>query len=208
MAISCEIIDQQRLEPAFELVTQVFVQSSTLHQAMAVDLDKYRQYLYPSFLAMIGERLSIAAMDDQTNEILGCLIVTELGAPQEIVQGTPEYLKPIAALTAELCLRYRQRRPYVGGEVVLVDMGAVSPSAGGKGVYQTLRNVAQETARDRGFRYVVGELSSAATQHVIINKLGHRKMAEVSFNEFDYEGRRPFQSISEPRSIILAEFEL
>ena len=84
-------------------------------------------------------------------------------------------------------------------------MGAVSSLAAGQGVYQKLRNAAQNNAKELGYRFVVGELSSASTQHVVLNKLGHSKVAEVLFSSFEFAGSRPFASINEPESIVLAE---
>jgi len=89
-----------------------------------------------------------------------------------------------------------------------VDMAAVSETMMGKGLYKTLRKAAQIRALQSGFTRIVGELSSAATQHVVLNQLGHRQIAEVIFNSFEFENQRPFHRIKEPRSIILAEGEL
>ncbi len=52
------------------------------------------------------------------------------------------------------------------------------------------------------------ELSSAATQHVVLELLGHRKMAEIPFAEFQFGEEHPFQAIKEPLSIILSEGKL
>nr|MBX2838286.1 hypothetical protein [Gammaproteobacteria bacterium] len=59
-----------------------------------------------------------------------------------------------------------------------------------------------------GFRSVVGELSSSATQHLCINKFGHTVQAEIAYESFMYEGENPFSKIKEPPSIILAEGDL
>ena len=84
-------------------------------------------------------------------------------------------------------------------------MGAVSSAARGQGIYQRMRATAHEVARDKGYKRVLGELSSAATQHVVLNQLGHRKMVEILFSEFRYSETLPFASIENPPSIILSE---
>ncbi|MEM7292239.1 MAG: hypothetical protein AAF420_02430 [Pseudomonadota bacterium] len=87
----------------------------------------------------------------------------------------------------------------------MVDLAVVAREAGGRGVYKNLRLQAQTLAKIEGFETCVGELSSAATQHVLMNKFGHRVVAEVEFAEFEFDGKKPFASISDPTSIVMAE---
>ncbi|MEM7075195.1 MAG: hypothetical protein AAF484_08920 [Pseudomonadota bacterium] len=193
------------LEQSFELVTRVFVDGSTLHRALRIDLDLYRSYLRPSFDAMVAEGLSVMVVEPVSQRILGCLIVTAFAPP---VGGANHRFAPLAALTSELVARYRQKRQLRPGEAALVDMGAVAPEVSGGGLYKAMRDRAHHTARKRGFRFVLGELSSAATQHVVLGRMGHRAMAKVAFAEFEYQGARPFASIKTPESLILSEGDL
>jgi len=71
-----------------------------------------------------------------------------------------------------------------------------------------MRRFAHSNAKKLGYQSVIGELSSAATQHFVLKKLGHTKQAEVLFESFDNNGTKPFQSIQEPKSIILAGWVL
>jgi len=203
--IQIGLLTPDSLEPAFELASEVFVNSSTLHRALNIGLREYRSYLLPSFEQMIDEGLSVMARNDETGEVVGCLIATDF-APQsdEGIEVRGKFT-PLAALTQSLCRQYHEHRSIVTGQVVLADMGVVSESALGTGVYQRMRDALCLYAQRRGFDRIVGELSSAATQHVVIEKLGHEVCAEIVFADFEFDGERPFNSITEPRSIILAE---
>ena len=109
-------------------------------------------------------------------------------------------------LTATLAAEYAQARGVPEpGQVVLVDMAAVSPAGRGQGVYLRMRQAAQALAREKGFSCVVGELSSAVTQHVVRDVLGHAVVAEVRFADFVWRGQRPFAGITAPESIVLTE---
>ena len=68
-----------------------------------------------------------------------------------------------------------------------------------------MRAAAQDLARRRAFQRVLGELSSSATQRYVPERLGHKKEAEVEFATFEMEGTRPFRTIVDPPSFILAE---
>jgi len=201
-------LDHTLNQRAFELVTEVFVEASTLHRALKAGLGEYREFLRPSFKAMVSEGLSVAAVHKSSNKLAGCMIVTDFHNQSTQTLNTHPIFSPMSALTVELCKQYSQKRLTRAGQAILVDMGAVSKDARNAGVYQEMRSVVHETAAKRGFQRVIGELSSIATQNVVLQKLGHRKMAEVDFETFKFKGRYPFQKIEEPASIILAEGDL
>jgi len=201
-------LDKPLVEPAFTLATEVFIQGSTLHRALGIGLEEYRNYLRPSFSAMVAEALSFCAVGCESRELIGCLIATDFSASIDAPVVASGEFAALSALTRELSRSYHEHRAVNAGEVMLMDMGVVSPRAIGTGVYQKMRATAQARGRERGFRWVVGELSSAATQHVVLNKLNHRKVAEVMFSDFEFGGAVPFRSIESPRSIVLAEGDL
>ena len=205
MDIEFGILERVHLDEVFDLATRVFSENSTLHQALGITLEAYRDYLHRSFIAMVEEKLSVVARDKQQDRIIGCLIVSDFYHQLEPCHDALGVFSPLAALTQSLCKQYIQHRAIGSGEAVLVDMGAVSSAFIGKGVYQQMRKTAQEHAKLMGFRFVIGELSSVSTQHVVLNKLGHEKVAEVFFKDFAFEDSFPFASIEEPQSIILAE---
>ncbi|MEM6586872.1 MAG: hypothetical protein AAF641_00355 [Pseudomonadota bacterium] len=199
-------VTPDQFDEAFDLVTEVFAQSSSLHAALDVALAPYRQGLRPSFKAMVSRNLSLAARTTD-GRMLGCLIATDMYATLSDAPPSGPYPE-IAALTRSLTQTYHKQHALGPGEVLLVDMAATHPDARGLGTYQAMREHIQPIARAAGFRAIVGELSSAATQHVVLTKMGHRKVAETHFQGFEWNGTRPFQSITSPPSIILAEGRL
>ncbi len=194
----------EQADAAFELATRVFAAGSTLHTALGIGLAEYRDYLRPQFGSMLAEGLSVAATTEPGGALAGCLLATDLAGTMHPGAVSAKFA-PLAALTEALCRQYRQFRDFGAGEVVLIDMAAISEGYACRGVYQALRQAAQERAREKGYAWVVGELSSVATQHVALNRLGHQKRAEIRFAEFEHGGARPFAAITEPLSIILAE---
>ena len=149
MTIEVRVLDQHLQQPVFELATQVFVESSTLHRALGIELEEYREYLRHPFEATVGEGLSVAAVDRETGNVMGCLIATDFHKHLNKTVRSSGKFSPLAALTRALCDQYQQRRTVSPGEVILVDMGAVSPAAAGKGVYQEMRCFAQRHARKK-----------------------------------------------------------
>lgn len=208
MQIEIVPIKDPYLPQAFALATEVFATQSTLHRALNVNLEAYRTYLAPSFDAMVAEKLSVVAVAPETQTVLGVMIATDFHhqfAPQS---AAPDPFAPLQALTAELTRLYRRKYSITPGQVALVDMAAVATSANGHGLYRKMRTALHASAKHQGFEAVVGELSSAATQHVVLDRLGHQKIAEVTFASFEFEGKRPFETITDPARIILAQGQL
>jgi len=120
----------------------------------------------------------------------------------------PDSIRPVAALLQSLDALYRNQRQIVLGDYLLVDMAVVSSAACGQGLYRKLRTFVHQHGCNAGFKWVVGELSSAATQRVCVADFGHKICAEIDYRSFEYSGQRPFSTISDPRSILLVEGEL
>lgn len=195
-------------EAAFSLACQVFVDGSVLHQALGIPLDEYRAYFRGPFTTLLAHDLSLVAVDERDGTVLGCLLARDYAEPAPGDAPVPEKLEPLAALLHALEQRYRAIRSIAPGRCMLVDMAIVSPHAAGRGIYRRLRESAHRLGREAGFEQVVGELSSAATQHVCVNGFGHRVRAEIAYASFEHRGRRPFAAIREPVSIQLVEGDL
>ena len=87
----------------------------------------------------------------------------------------------------------------------MVDTAAVNPDSAGHGAYRALRMALAVHAYECGYRFVVGELSSAVTQRLVLDRLHHKNCAELILADFIYDGKRPCAAINTPAKIILAE---
>ena len=182
--------------------------ASTLHKALNINLEEYRPYLQVSFEDMASSGLSVAAIDTKTDDVIGCLIGCDFYDHIKSKSIAPSKFAPLSALSTALCQSFIEQRKPNAREIAYLDMAAIAPDYLNQGIYQEMRKYTHAHAKQRGFQSVIGELSSAATQHFVLNKMGHTKQAEVSFEYFEYQGKNPFQSIQEPTSIILAEGQL
>lgn len=208
MPIQFQPLTTPKQRAAFDLVTEAFVNASTLHKALNIGLEEYRPYLQVSFDQMASSGLSVVAIDTKTNEVIGCLIACDFYHQIHAESTAPKKFAPLSALSKALCHSFIKQRAPKAGEIAFLDMAAIAPAYLGQGIYQEMRRFAHANAKKLGYQSVIGELSSAATQHFVLKKLGHTKQAEVLFEHFDNNGTKPFQSIQEPKSIILAEGKL
>ena len=202
------MLDQANAVAAFNLVCDEFANGSVLHKVLGVTPEVYRAYLRDQFFLVIEQNLSLIAINIDKGNILGCLIACDFLGHETPTAQIPARFKPLSALLHQLESEYLKKRSIDTGDCMLVDLAVVSRQASGLGIYQKLRDEAKELARVAGFRYLVGELSSAATQHVCVNRMGHSVITEVEYATFEYDGQFPFAQINQPTSIQLVELEL
>lgn len=179
-----------------------------LHRTVGVSLDEYRKYMHRSFDAMCQQDLSVVATDTVSNKIVGCLVACDYALAEQGSTDMPECMKPVSALLQKLDSLYREGRCIEPGDYLLVDMVAVSSEVRNRGIYRTLRQAVHQIGYDAGFKWVVGELSSAATQRVCRSEFGHTVRVEINYQNFEFCGRRPFALIGDPDSIQLVEGKL
>jgi len=203
--IEIQSMTKDHAQEALALSCEVFVEASALHSAIDISVKEYRQYMDAPFRAMVCQGLSLVAVDTKTGKLVGCLVACDYLTQGQKSTMVPDKLKPVNALLSSLDDTYRKIRQLQTGQCMLVDMAVVTPTERGLGIYSRLRETAHKTGQDAGFSLVVGELSSAATQHLCVNHYKHRIYAEIEYSTFKYMGKTPFSSIKTPRSILLAE---
>ncbi len=201
-------LNENNAAEAFSLACKVFVDASVLHTATGVGIEEYQSYMKSSFMTMISQGLSLVAIDNCSNEIIACIVACDYHEQVHSTAIIPETLKPINAILQRLDDAYRAKRPLRSGQCMLIDMAVVSPSARGQQYYRILRESVHQIGLKAGYERVVGELSSAATQHLCINRFHHNVYAEIEYASFEFNGNKPFSAIKEPPSILLVEGEL
>jgi hypothetical protein len=196
--ITLKQIDNSIAKDAFLFVSEVFAARSTLHRAINIEIDLYRDYLKAGYQQAIDQGLSIVAVDESEQEICGVLIAKDIIAKDIMVSDTTtqvlqvKKLLPITKLSQKLDEIYLTQRQINLGDAVLVDMAAVSQHHGGSNIYKDMRLKAHSIATQKGFKFVIGQLSSPKTQEIILSELGNRNCGEIVFSEFTCDGRHPF----------------
>ncbi len=110
MTIEIQGLEREYFEPAFELAARTFAASSTIHRALNIGLSEYRDYLRGPFEKMVSEGLSVAAFDPDTEELVGCLVVTDFALSSADSSDPPRKFGPLVALTSEMCRQYKSKR--------------------------------------------------------------------------------------------------
>lgn len=189
-------------ELALKLAVDVFLRGSVLHKIAGLEKDSYLNCLRPAFVENAKQNMSVVALDEQGN-VIGCVIACDFTKQGAVLSH--KNLRPMQALFSELETQYLKHRPVSHGTSVLIDMACVHPDHLKGGIYTRMRNAVHDLARQQGFTYVIGELSSVATQRLVVEKMGHKVIVSVAFSDFQFEGLTPFQTIHNPKAIVLTE---
>jgi len=208
---SIQPLNLNRCKEATYFVCSEFVSSSVLHTVLNISLDDYIDHMSSPILSLICEGMSFIAVDEATDEIIGCILAGEFNAVSSSDSNTtapkrvPEFAKIIDSLLSSLTSCYQEKREVTSGSTVFVDIAVVSSAVRGQGIYTALRERVHGWARAHHYTHIIGELSSATTQYVCTEKLGHKVICEIPYKSFEYNGKYPFASIEEPKSIQLVE---
>lgn len=197
-----------RVIDALQFVCKEFVTESVVHRAVGIEYDSYLEYMAEPFTAMAADNLSFIAVDEDNDELVGCVLAGDLNKTYPNSVPVPDALAPVKALLSELEKTYRADRPGAEltaalGETLLVDIATVAARARQQGLYRKLRLAAHSAAKAKGFDCVIGELSSTPTQRFCVDKLGHRVVSEVNYAGFEFNSEYPFAAIQQPSSIQL-----
>lgn len=70
-------------------------------------------------------------------------------------------------------------------------------------MYEKLSLIVEEIARSKGFEYSIGIASNISSQNISINKLGYQPVYKLKYGDFEYKGRKVFDSIKNTEYIVL-----
>jgi hypothetical protein len=200
-----KVLDGTHGEAVVECVARLFAEREPMVLALGLSVDQMRPFVTLICERAVEEELSVVALDAATGQLLGGLLATDFGAEAQPEaadwQRACEPLLPVLELLGQLEQPFRAVEDLSPGKYLQVLMAAsLSPS---RGIYTRLREEAHRRAARRGFTHVVGEPSGVATQHVLVHKWQQQVVAEVCYRDFEFDGERVFQAISEPQSCVL-----
>lgn len=178
-----------------------FSRSGALASALSLSASELQPMIQRLARQIACEGLSIVAFDDQSNELLGCLLMRDNAATTSQQEIPPPRLAALYAFLTQL----RRCAP----ELAAAPPGCnahwimAATSRRNQGICTAMLGFAQSLARAHGYRYVVAECTAAASQHVAVQTFGHAIRAELRYDDFTFENQRPFGRIVEPPSCLL-----
>lgn len=72
-----------------------------------------------------------------------------------------------------------------------------------KGIATSLYTISQKNAQEKGFKNIIAILTGLISQHIYLNKLGFKKIDELIYKDFCFQGKHLLSNV-EPKTCVLA----
>jgi hypothetical protein len=120
--------------------------------------------------------------------------------PPELYRDLHDW-RPVRAIFNLLHTRFKANSPRIEYGKVLHPLyfTSVRPEFQKAGVVTELWKKSLELAANMNYTEMVAEGSTEVAEHVLARKLGFKEIANVEFDEFLFEGSKPFSKISPAR---------
>ena len=153
----------------------------------------------------VREKLSVVARSTQTGEMVGALLGHDFGTPpsNEIEPLVPTF-EPLIVFLDQLEDPYRAAGTIAAGDFIHIFMIAVADNWSGKGIAQQLLQACMGNGAQRGYRTAVTEATSEVSRRVFQN-IGFQEQHFARYETFDFQGARPFASISDHKGCALMD---
>ncbi|XP_077980684.1 uncharacterized protein LOC144435912 [Glandiceps talaboti] len=148
--------------------------------------------------------VSMVAVDTTQSKIVGVATTFTMKSAEEKDDGLPplRIFRPILALLNRL-VRCFMKHPEYGSipthKIIHFQKLGVHKDYAGHGIGTMLRKSNTQLARSKGCEMAIATATAPAT-HKMYTRLGFTELYEIKYEEFEFEGRRPFESVTECNS--------
>jgi hypothetical protein len=192
---------------AAQILADTFSQGDPPALALGFSPAEMLQMLLPLMNDLVDEQLSIVACELNGNQrVVGCLLNERFGNPPPAAwdQDILNRFSPVFALLEELDSKFfAEHSDYDAAHYVHEFMLGSHPACGGRGIGSGLLQASQMVGKARGLRGAIAEATGPISQHVFVEKFGYSAKATVAYQSFEFQGSKPFASITQVTNCVL-----
>lgn len=186
-----------RLETV-EMMTASFCRFDPVEVALSVTPEEFRTMIALELAAVPPDDLSLVGRDEKTGRIIAAAIVTDATAePVDSCGPASVKLAPIADIARTYHDRYFATRRIEPGSHAYIFAIGIHPDRVGGGLGWRIAVEAVRRAVLRGYRAAFSMTTNRASAR-ILQRLGFQVVESVRYQDYRYEGRAVFASISDP----------
>jgi len=202
-------LDESTLDGAIQCVSEVFVEREPMSVHLGITLDEFLVFARAFYPGVMQEGLSFVARDAASGEVVG-VRVSEDYFQEEMpeIEGLSPKFGPLFALLEALGKQAYDMRDIQPGKYVHLFMVAVKSNYAKRGIAPTMNKIFFSHVKNRGFTHAMTEPTGEISQHILLNKFGFKKMAEIAYDDFEFEGEKPFAGLKGHRCAMLLDKDL
>lgn len=200
-----EIFQEHHFDDAVKCLTYQFLNYEPLSKVLNISEEEYLPFIRMTCKEAIEFGLSVVAVDSVTHQLQGLVVSKDLETPFsfQAEQVCPK-LTPVFEMMGQTENRYRKIHPSRQGETVESFMVAIYKQYAGLGLYYGIAAHAIPVWLQKGYSRTVGFLTHKANQHMFLSYSGASVFETVPVKEFEYEGKKPFEKVTEIESCVFA----
>jgi len=206
--IEYRLLDQDSFQASLDCIVEVFLKSEPITSLMKVGVGEFLPFASGLLRHALGQGLSWVAVDRITGEVAGIRVTTKL---DEDFEPRVSFGPKMDVVVEFLSSVSEQGRPLLAcspKKSVHSHMVAVDSRYQGLGVAKTLLERASFWAWWKGYETSVGEVTSAFNQRILSKIPSYKAIHRVSYQEFQKDGRRPFEALKDHSECVLFQFDL
>ncbi|NQZ10988.1 MAG: hypothetical protein HRT35_27865 [Algicola sp.] len=184
-------------DPVLDLLADMFAAHAPMELALGITADQFRTMAEFEMAPLIKEGLSVVAHDPDDGTLVAVIIAQDAATPEpEGPSPTTSKYRPIGQLINPLHHACLERFSRYNGKLHYMFVVGIRTEYQGRGLLKTLTNETLKVAAKRGFEQ---SFAIATTQgaHHSLQRLGFEMTAQTQYQDFVYQGQRPFLSIAD-----------
>ena len=206
--ITLEILQPKHVEGAITCIADTFAGGEPMSQLLGITRQEFTQFARLFIEKTAKEGLSVVAINEE-QEVIGATIAEDyMTDPPLGLDTISEKFNPIFALLESLGTQYIASQGVAPDTHYHIFMCGVYQHYANRRLAQKLNQFAEDIARERKYRAVVCEATGRISQFVCANQLGFAYVDEISYKDFQLEGKRVFANISNVDSCIVYQKHL
>ena len=211
-------VNADETEDILNLYARIFSEREPLMRGLGFSADRIAEIARVLYMNRNNDSLNKglwfkATGENDSNAPAGFVVCSDLTAesPTEPPRGmTPEEMAKVPSIMALLEAIRRpldERYSLEPGDCLHISALGVAPGWEGMGVATKLLAAALERGSELGFKYAASETTSPPSRRCH-EKCGFRSLGSLVFEEFEFEGERPFKHIEGECHLMVRELRL
>jgi len=200
---------QKATKEFFEENLTGFIESFSEHEPMGKALGITPEELVPLFRYSLWESMeySFIAIDLSTGKVVGGVICNDLLFFLESSSGPfSDKMNTIISLLEQMEASFvADFGPFKNKDYLYHFATYVVPSYKGQDIATRLYQISEQAAAAKGFQNVMTVSTGLISQHIRIDKLGFRKVKELPYKSFWYEGQTVFEALDSTSCMTLVK---
>lgn len=194
MNIQITELDATRLSESADLLTEVFLNLEPMTAALHLTRDFYSSYVRAICDHCFEDHLAVAALDADTNRLVGVAIGLDDGKYRQTQQVIPpEYHKAMEQMN-DFFEELDKPLSRIQGKWTYVFYLAVAPPYWRSGISMSMLNHMEALLRDKSYDYLVSETTNPKSEGAF-RKQGYTELNRLPYTTPGKDGDTPFSDI-------------